>query len=251
VLLLLGALAGLACAGANGDIERHGSAGPGKNDAARKGEYGDDPGEADAKQDFSFVPPDDPDGGAGPADDAAADDAGSDGAAALPLEEVPARIAHLTCQRRLDCCLPAERSGLPDAPADCEQELTDELAPFFDGLARSVAAGRATYDGAALTRCLAAFQAAACPEARGWEALLAGARCAFVGATVAAGSDCRSSYECLDGFCLGVDQARDGHCVAPRLADGQPCDRGDDCASGACHPILDVCAPPEPGNLCD
>jgi hypothetical protein len=242
-------LTGLACRGTDGTIERHGSGGA-RSDGATNGEYGDDPGEADAKQDFIPMPPDDPDGGA--EDDAAAgEDAGSDGPAILPLEEAPARIARLTCQRRLDCCAPAERSGLPDDPAACEQELTDQLAPSLEAFARSVAAGRASYDAAALGRCLSAFESAACPEARTWEPLLAGARCGFVAGALPAGDDCRASYECTDGFCQGASPPRDGRCVAPRLADGQPCDRGEDCASGTCHPLLDVCAPLEPGNLCD
>jgi hypothetical protein len=248
VLLLL---LSVACRGTDGTIERHGSSGPGKHDPgpAPNGEYGNDPGEADAKQDFVPMPADDPDGGA--EDDAAVEDAGSDGPAAVPLEEAPARIARLTCQRRLGCCMPAERSGLPDDQTGCEQELTDLLAPSLQAFARSVAAGRATYDGAALTRCLAALEAAACPEARAWEPLLAGSRCGFAAGALPAGDDCRASYECTGGFCQGVDQSRDGRCVSPRLADDQPCDRGEDCASGSCHPLLDVCAAPEPGNICD
>jgi hypothetical protein len=243
-------LGGLACRGTDGTIERHASGGAGKSDGGTHGEYGDDPGEADAKQDFVFVPPDDPDGGFDE-DAAPGGDAGGDGPGTLPLEEMPARIAHLTCQRRLGCCTPAERSGLPDDPAACEQELTDQLAPSLDAFARAVAAGRASYDGPALVRCLAALESAACSEARTWEPLLAGTRCGFITGALSAGDDCRASYECVDGFCQGASQARDGRCVSPRLADGQPCDRGEDCMSGTCHPLLDVCAPPDPGNLCD
>jgi hypothetical protein len=249
--LVLLAVAAVACRGADGSIERHGSGGPGKIDSgpASNGEYGNDPGEADARQDFVPMPPDDPDGGleedASPVGDAAGEEA------VLSLGQAPARIAHLACQRRLDCCLPAERSGLPDEAAACEQELADELGPSIDAFARSVAGGRATYDGAALTRCLASFQAAPCAEARRWEPLLAASRCAFLVAALPAGGACRGSYECRDGFCQGADPSRDGRCVSPRLPDGQPCDRGEDCASGACHPLLDVCAAPEPGNLCD
>jgi hypothetical protein len=245
-------LAGLGCRAADGTIERHGSGRPGQTGPgpAPNGEYGNDPGELDAKQDFVAMPPDDPDGGV--EDDAArADDAGSGGPSAIPLEEMPARIARLTCQRRLGCCTPAERSGLPDDPAACEQELTEQLAPSLEAFARSVAAGRATYDGAAATGCLAALASDACAEARTWEPLLAGARCGFAAGALPAGDDCRASYECTDGFCQGASPPRDGRCVAPRLADGQPCDRGEDCASGTCHPLLDVCAAPDPGNICD
>jgi len=248
-VLLLGLSGGLACQGTDGTIERHGSSGPGSDARpATNGEYGNDPGEADAKQDHTPAPADDPDAGA-PEDDAAGGDAGSD--AGLALAAAPVRVAHLTCQRRLDCCLPTERSGLPDEPAACERELTDQLTPFFEGFTRAVSAGRATYDGAALAACLTAFETASCPEAHSWEPLLVATRCGFAGAALAAGEGCRSSYECMAGFCQGVDQARDGRCVSPRLADGQPCERGEDCASGACHPLLDVCAAPEPGNLCD
>jgi hypothetical protein len=198
------------------------------------------------------MPPDDPDGGVGIDDDAAGEDAGGEaGGPSLSLTEAPARVAHLACRRRLDCCAPAERSGLPDDPAACEQELTDQLTPYFEAVARAVAAGRATYQPEALSACLSALETAACPEAHAWEPLLVGTRCGFAGAALAAGEDCRSSYECMDGFCQGADQTRDGRCVSPRLADGQPCDRAEDCASGACHPLLDVCAPAEPGNLCD
>jgi hypothetical protein len=245
MLLLLS----VACRATDGTIERHGSNGPGPGPAP-KGEYGDDPGEADAKQDFAFTPPDDPDGGV-EEDAAIMEDAGADGPASIPLEEAPGRIARLTCQRRLGCCKPDERSGLPDDPAACEQELSEQLAPSLQAFARSVAAGRATYDDAALTRCLAALEAADCPEAVIWEPLLAGPRCGFAAGALPAGDDCQASYECMAGFCQGAAPGRDGRCVSPRLADGQPCDRAEDCASGACHPLLDVCAAAEPGNICD
>jgi hypothetical protein len=244
-LCALVVLAALGCQGTDGTIERHGSGGAGRPDGAAKGEYGDDPGEADAKQDHLFTPPDDPDGGVATED--AAPEGVEAGAPTLPLEEAVARIAHLTCQRRVDCC--TQRTGVADAT--CEQELGDQLAPFFDAYAREVGAGRVGYDGAALTTCLAALERAPCPEARAWEPLLAPTRCGFIVATLPAGEDCRASYECLGGFCQGVNGERDGRCVAPRLADGQPCERGEDCASGACHPLLDVCAAPEPGNVCD
>src|SRR4051812_38907588 len=206
------ALTAVACRAAEGTIERHG--GPGKADGgpSRGGEYGDDPGEADAKQDFAPMPPDDPEGGVGDEDAT-----GDDGGAAPPaIAEVPARIAHLACQRRLDCCQPAERSGLPDAPAACEQELADQLTPFFESFARSVAAGRARYDAAGLNGCLAAFESSTCADARTWEPLLLASRCGVAEAALAAGEDCRSSYECMEGFCQGVDQGRDGRCVSPR-----------------------------------
>jgi hypothetical protein len=250
-LYALVVLAALGCQGTDGTIERHGSGGAGRTDGAAKGEYGDDPGEADARQDYVFTPPDDPDGGAASDEDASAEDAipADTGGPVLRLEEAVARIAHATCQRRLDCCMPAERAGVADAT--CEPDLTEQLAPFFDAYAREVGAGRAGYDGAALATCLATLERAACPEARAWEPLLAATRCGFVVATLPAGEDCRASYECLGGFCQGVNATRDGRCVAPRLSDGQPCERGEDCASGACHPLLDVCAAPEPGNVCD
>jgi len=253
-LVLVVATGALACR-ADGTFDQPGG-GRAKKDGgpAPNGEYGDDPGEADAKQDHVFMPPDDPDlpDGAVEGDEdggTGADDGG--GPAALTLQEAPARVAQLGCRRRLDCCPQAERSGLPDDPAACEAELAEQLAPFFEAFSRAVSAGRASYDAAALATCLSSFETAGCPEARAWEPLLVGSRCGFAGAATAAGEDCRSSYECTDGFCQGANQTRDGRCVSPRLADGQPCERGEDCSSGACHPTLDVCAPAEPGNLCD
>ena len=224
------ALMALACQGQSGEIERHRTIGAPAPGPAPRGEYED---EADA--------------GTTDASGAAPEAGGGE----LALEALAQRAALATCRRRLDCCAPAERTGLSDDPAACQQELAEQLAPFLEGVARAVAAGRATYDGIAAAGCLADLEAAACAEARTWEALLLAAHCPIVDAAVPAGEDCRASYECTGGFCQGVDQARDGRCVSPRLADGQPCDRGEDCASGTCDAILDVCAAPQPGNVCD
>jgi hypothetical protein len=243
---LLVLVSGLACRGSSGGaVERRGNGG-GVHDPgpAPNGEYGNDPGAADAGHDLAPAEEEEVDAGAAP------DDAGG-GVVPLPLEEVPARIAQLTCRRRLDCCQPGERSGLPEELAACEQELGEQLGPFFESYAREVGAGRAGYDGVVAADCLTALESAPCDEARTWEPLLAGGRCQFVVPTLADGEDCRTSYECIDGFCQGPGADRDGRCVSPRLADGQPCERGEDCASGTCHPALDVCAAPEPGNICD
>jgi hypothetical protein len=95
------------------------------------------------------------------------------------------------------------------------------------------------------------LETAACPEARTWEALLLAAHCPIAGAAVPAGGECQASYECVDGFCQGAEPGLAGRCVTPKLPDGQPCGGADDCASGTCHPTLNVCAPGETGELCD
>ena len=145
---------------------------------------------------------------------------------------------------------PRTRPASAASTPNCEEALTELLQPFADDLARAVAAGRAAYDGFALAECLADLGKASCAEARTWEPLLVASHCPFVTSLLLAGDDCQASYECSDGFCQGADPSRLGRCVFPKLAGGQPCDRGEDCASGACHPTLDVCSAPVPGNLC-
>jgi hypothetical protein len=230
VLALAG---GLACQGASGKIEGHRTMTAGKDPGpAPRGEY--EPGEPDA-------------GAPGPV--AVEADGGVMGE--IALDQLAWRTAQLTCRRRRDCCAATPGSTAPDFLDVCAQDLAEVLSPFIEGLARAVASGRAGYDGIAAASCLAELEGADCPAASTWEPLLLAAHCPIVTAAVPAGDDCRASYECLDGFCQGGgDPTRLGRCVSPKLADGQPCDRGDDCASGTCHAALDVCAPDQPGKLC-
>jgi hypothetical protein len=229
--LLLAAVLALACQRSpDGDIEQHGSGGPpGHPDPgpAPNGEYGNDPGAADA--------------GTGPQPDAQAVTPN------LPIEELAAAVAHTVCKRRADCCT---GDGGASDPATCEPNLTELLQPFAASLGRAIAMERVSYDGQALDVCLATLAAATCADAHTFEPLLLSRLCPIAVPLSPAGAACQASYECVDGFCQGSDLSRDGRCVSPKLPDGQPCDRGDDCASGACHPTLDVCAPPEPTELC-
>jgi hypothetical protein len=238
-------LAGVACGDNGGGVERHSSAGPG-DPSASTGEYGNDPGLPEAgvgREDDGGVVAED----AAPKLDGGA--ASDTRAVEIPLSMMPAEVARVACQRRLDCC--ATRTGLPDDLAGCTQALTDLLQPFAQEVGRSVGGDRVTYDGVALGHCLAQLAAADCGQARTFEPLLIGQSCPFIGATLGNGLACRSSYECDKGYCAGGSASRDGRCTAPRLPEGQPCNRGDDCASGFCHPTLDTCAAPMPGNLCD
>jgi hypothetical protein len=245
-------LAGVACQdNGGGGVERHGSSSPGLKDPgpAPNGEYGNDPGVPDAG-----ASDDGPASEGEDAEPAAPPDAGGLTDAQvieIPLRMMAGEVARVACRRRLECCDPATRHGLPDDAAGCTQALAELLQPFVDEVGRSVGGDRATYDGVALGHCLDALAAADCSQARTWEPLLVGESCPFLGPTLGGGQACRSSYECDKGFCAGVNLTRDGRCTSPRLADGQPCDRGDDCVSGACHPTLDTCAAPTPGNLCD
>jgi hypothetical protein len=250
-LVIALALAGLACDGGGGGIERHGSAGPGKDPGpAPHGEYEGDPGvpDAGAGEDGPAVEQQDTGGPVAPPDGGIVPDVH---VADIPLAMLPVAVARVACQRRADCCAPGSRSGLPDDAAACAQALAELLQPFAQEVARSVGGDRVTYDGVALGHCLEQLGAADCAQARTWEPLLIAQSCPFLGATLSGGLACRSSYECDKGYCAGGSATRDGRCTSPRLADGQPCDRGDDCASGACHPTLDTCAAPTPGNLCD
>jgi hypothetical protein len=225
-VLLLAAVLGLACHGSpGGEIEQHGSAGGAKGSdggPAPNGEYGNDP-EAGVEilPDAAPVTP------------------------SIPLEELAEAVAHTACRRRADCC----GGGTVD-PMSCETELTELLQPMAMGLSRAASVDRVMYDGQALDVCLATLAAAACAEASTFEPLLLARACPFLTPLSPAGAACQASYECVDGFCQGADLTRDGRCVSPKLPDGQPCDRGDDCASGACHSTLDVCAPAEAGRLC-
>jgi hypothetical protein len=248
-LALAGAVAllGLGCDAGGGGIERHGSAGPDKRGS--NGEYEGDPGIPDgggASDDDGSAPADDDAGEPTPPDAALPPDVH---VRDVPLSMLPAEVAKVACQRRLDCC--TNRSGLPDDLAGCAQALGELLQPLADEIGRSVGGDRVTYDGVALGHCLEQLAAADCAQARVFEPLLVFESCPFLGATLSNGLACRSSYECDKGYCAGGSASRDGRCTAARLPDGQPCDRADDCASGTCHPALDTCAPSMPGNLCD
>jgi hypothetical protein len=246
LVLVLALVAG--CHGKGDAFERHGSAGPGSGDPGAGGEYGSDPGRLDAGSAGADV---DAELGAPPDATKAIEAAVVEAAVVeLPLSMLATEVARVACQRRLACCAPGA-PGLPADQAGCQQALDELLQPYADEVTRSVGDDRATYDGVALAHCLAQLTAMTCDQARTWEPLLVGSLCPFVAPTLGEGDACRSSYECRNGFCAGVSGSHDGRCTTPRLANGQPCDRGDDCASGTCHATLDVCAPPTPGNLCD
>jgi hypothetical protein len=237
LVVALALTGGLACQGTTGKIEGHRTMTAGKDPGpAPQGEY--EPGEPDAGAPGSPGPVAvEADGGGVPGE--------------IALDQLAWRTAQLTCRRRHECCPATAGSDSPDFLDVCAQDLAEVLAPFIEGLARAVAGGRAGYDGIAAASCLAELESGDCAAASTWEPLLLAAHCPIVTAAVPPGEDCRASYECQDGFCQGGgDPTRLGRCVSPKLADGQPCDRGDDCASGTCHPALDVCAPEQPSKLC-
>jgi hypothetical protein len=252
--LLVLAVAAAACqAGNSSSIERHGS-GPGKHDPgpAPGGEYEGDPGEPDAGPSPDLGVAEIGAGGAGGEEeeaDAGVPAADADGTVAIAMEKIAEAVARVACQRRRDCCMPAG-PGLPDDPAGCQQALQELLEPSQRAIARAFGDDRVQYDGAALARCLDARASAGCDDVRTWEPLLIATSCPFVLPMVEAGQPCQQSFECRDSHCVGGSLDRDGRCVSPRLPDGEACDRGDDCRSGACHPTLDVCAAPTPGDLC-
>jgi hypothetical protein len=248
--LLLLAVAAAACQAANeSSVERRGSD-PGKHDPgpAPGGEYEGDPGEPDAGPTPDLgAAPDEGAGGAGEMDAGAVPDAGA--IAAIAMDKIAEAVARVACQRRRDCCMPVGM-GLPEDAAGCQQAMEELLQPTMTAIARSIGDDRARYDGAALARCLDQRAAATCDDARTWEPLLIVTTCPILTPAVEPGQLCHQSFECLDGHCVAGGPQRDGRCISPRLPDGEACDRGDDCQSGACHPTLDVCAAPMLGNLC-
>jgi hypothetical protein len=180
-------------------------------------------------------------------------DAGPDAGGAVPLAMVPALAAAAICERIAACCTDDERAASllpPDRPG-CEMALLPVQAAEVRFLERSVAAGRAGYDGAAFAACLERLRAQGCAETRRTVSQDIFSLCAPIVPRVAVGGACQESFECVGGYCKGATGQRPGTCAGPRKKMGQDCDDSDQCESGFCDPDLVTCQPPEPERLCE
>jgi hypothetical protein len=188
---------------------------------------------------------------AGVGSDADADVA-ADAAQAVPLTDLPAAVGQAICERRWSCCSVDEREAAGFAPdqATCADRLAVAFNLLLPELQASIARDRASYDGAALGRCLRATTASPCTTARAGvppEISLAG--CPYLVAKVPLGAPCGQGFECVAGYCSGVRVNADGTCM-PKKPDGASCETLDECRSNNCDLDAEVCAPAVARPLC-
>jgi hypothetical protein len=173
---------------------------------------------------------------------------GSTSDGAVPLEELPTRLAAVTCKQLFACCPPedlAENPFIGSTEAECRTNTGALLTLLIPPISSAVAGGRARYDADAMGDCLRLAEAADCtPTAdetvcEQWLIPL-----------VPAGGACSQDFECIGTTCLGESGdagVTDGVCAAP-LANGEDCLDDGECASGYC-PL--TCEPTLPdGSTC-
>jgi hypothetical protein len=156
---------------------------------------------------------------------------GPAGGNAIPLEGACDAMRSTLCDRYAGCGLiAAEHAGA------CEEGLFSCENFGFD---RDVRAGRMTYDGAALRRCLTALASAPCVR-DGWQQVFsvdADCRAAFRGA-VPVGGECDGGTVCESGWCNEFECP--GGCIETRgsgaaCGPGQPpCAPHLGCVAGTC-----------------
>ncbi len=133
--------------------------------------------------------------------------------------------------------------------ADC-RVLLDGVAglscgAFVDPAARSVAAGRATFDAAGAEACVASLRGDACPGEQWRSLLFACEPTRFFSGAVGPGDPCGSGAECDDtGYCSILTGNCEGVCLSYGL-EGDCC--APPCGSAPCAPGLS-CAPDASGN---
>jgi hypothetical protein len=194
-------------------------------------------------------------------------DAGVD--AGGELDELGAALARSLCPKLLECCTAPELGelfddGPPSDETSCVTALTGPMEELVAGLAGSVAAGRARYDGARMEACLERIEQVACGEFAGFvgeEELFASCEAAPFIAEVDDGGACGADVECKSRFCAGRGEGELGSCAAlpgagdtcpesrcaeglycdslgpscvAQRADGESCAAEDECLSGAC-----------------
>jgi len=153
------------------------------------------------------------------------------------LAAFPAAMARATCEKVDLCCAGAERSriiGVGDSLPECEITLGSFYGRQYEPAQTLVAMARTEFDAEGWRRCLSAYRAAGC-NAPG-QAAAASCGQVFVGA-LPEGAGCSSGFECASRHCPPGAGGAASTC-RPRKADGQPCARAGECASGICRTTL-------------
>ena len=183
----------------------------------------------------------------------------------IPIDQLASEYAAVFCHKMFTCCdaseLAARESTGPDEAA-CRSVVAATVNDPV--LQAQVAAGRVVYHGDRARSCLDTVAALPCQQWALDEKLIRFPACdAITEGTLAAGSACAISDQCIDGFCgsstgelVCAPPAQAGQpcsfakCVSglacrtdelaspgicgPRLPDGAACVDQNDCASGYC-----------------
>jgi hypothetical protein len=160
---------------------------------------------------------------------------GGDGAATIAIDDAPSTVAQDLCAKIYDCCSAEEimnLEGIGTSQSSCEFAVAVVIGLRVTTVKPAIDAGRVSYDGAALSRCLDDYGAQSCGMLRSIESF----QCdGLLVPEQAAGERCGVSDECSAGYCDGGTSADtpDGTC-APLKANGDPCAADAECAGGSC-----------------
>ena len=173
------------------------------------------------------------------------DDSPEDEVAATEFSEVPELLAAAYCDALAEC-MPAELIAGWLGTRDCDTYMLKSLQNgLIDAVEVALEEGTVIYDGSKVMACLDEIRHDGCaPNVYhpACELALAG--------TVASDGDCSQDAECIgDRVCL-VDGLCPGQC-SPRRANGDRCDRDDECREGSLCSNAVCTALLGPGEECE
>jgi hypothetical protein len=182
---------------------------------------------------------------------------------ATPIAMAPAAAAETLCAKVASCCS-AEQRAASDLPQDlpgCQRVLAQAHMTELEVVERSIAMGRAAFDGVVFAECMSALKGTTCTDARATAALSASLVCpGMIVPKVVRGGSCRQSFECIGGYCqmgsggdagAGDGGIREGRCTGPRKSNFAACTDSIECESGNCDPFDGLCQPAESERLCE
>jgi hypothetical protein len=144
-----------------------------------------------------------------------------------PSNELEARLARLSCERRVQCC-----SDTNQDRNTCETLERLSASTRSNRIAKAVDQGSARYDDDRFVACLDALERLSCAA---WIAAEGGALPApcldYVTGLRGEGAACDDRFQCASGRCAFVGQATTGSCAG----------RGS--AGAACNYVEEDCAP--------
>jgi hypothetical protein len=172
---------------------------------------------------------------------------GGGGAPAIPIDQLPAKIAQMQCGVVQACLGEAYELLLPGM--DCETMFGRQVEDGdWTNIRKAIDEGRVVYHGDKAQACLDAWAAMGCDTVVNrapdiCEEALTG--------TVDDGGDCTVDAECKGRLFCKSDGACPGKCSA-LLGEGAACHDSDECESGlACDDTLQKCARPgKKGDAC-
>jgi hypothetical protein len=159
----------------------------------------------------------------------------------ITLEQLPAELGAVYCEKAYDCCTAEERAGDFLLGGSASQGECADVFGVFAALAVAQIvdaenAGRLRYDPEAAGECFEQAKAASCTEYKDLENSEA---CSFgIIPLVPEGGGCTDNNECITGRCVGEDDGAEppvlGACNAAR-GEGATCDTDSDCDSERCQ----------------